>query len=355
MFAVGEILKVYRKALFAGTLVFCLAGLLVGLLGAGSRYEATVVLMITGSEEKEKKVDYMTILANQRLAKTLTEVAQSPAVLAETAEKMGWRGSVAELRQRVRVRQKGDTELMEVTAVADRPGQAGRLADYLTDAFGQYAEKKLGIRVKTVNPPDEYRISSGEKVAVGGILGLVAGFTLVFGAALLREHLRQPVRRREDLTHLALPVWGPVLLNGKKEDITGGGGAESGEENPAVTGLWLQKTARARGLAGKELVITGNLAREEMEEVGRLLCEGMSYLREPGLEDGLTLTVAPPLGESEGLLAAVRAGAVLLLARIGTPAARVKEMVEKVRALNGEIVALLLVAGRKRKKRWRRR
>jgi capsular polysaccharide biosynthesis protein len=177
------------------TLVALLGGLLVSTYALPQLYRATAVIMITGTEDPDTgQVSYLDVLANKQLVKTYCEIVPGPAVMEQVAREVDFKVSAEDLRRAVRVTQRGDTVLMEISVLFPNPRQAASIANTTAGVFIQKENTLLRMaNARLVDPAVENKVPVGPNILLNTVAGALIGFILaVFGCLMVDCVRRSP-------------------------------------------------------------------------------------------------------------------------------------------------------------------
>ncbi|MEW6181591.1 MAG: Wzz/FepE/Etk N-terminal domain-containing protein [Bacillota bacterium] len=182
-----QVLKTYKKTIVAAILVSLLSGLLLSTCAVPRLYRATAVLMVAGAEDPATgKVSYLDVLANKQLVKTYCEIIPSKDVMNRVSQELHFTVSAEELRRAVRVRQKGDTVLIEISVYFPNSRQAASIANKTAEVFIEKEKTTLRMaNVRLIDAASENRIPVSPNIPLYMVGAVLIGFILTFSGCLM--------------------------------------------------------------------------------------------------------------------------------------------------------------------------
>lgn len=176
-------------------------------------YRASITLIVGKSQNQiNTEIPYESILANQQLIKTYSEIAKSRSVLKAVVDTLNLDVSVEQLQKMVSVTPLNNTELLLISVEAGNPEKASLIANGIGKAFSQkILEIKKVDNVSIVDyaltPQSPIRPNQPLNLIVAGFGGLLTALGLI----LLLEYFDDTLKDSEDIERrLGLPVLGAI-------------------------------------------------------------------------------------------------------------------------------------------------
>jgi polysaccharide biosynthesis transport protein len=178
-------------------------------------YEATAVLWVT---EESGTAAFDAVQAGEVLARTYSQVADSPILAARVARELPFDASSGEVEGAMSIEPVSETQLLEVVAAQEGPDRARILANAYAGAFIEYSSTKLGETARSEiafadrasTPRQPARPKPTLYTLVGAMIGLLAGIGMAFLAELLDRRVRS-VDELEELLDAPPLAHVPVL------------------------------------------------------------------------------------------------------------------------------------------------
>lgn len=214
-----------RRATAALVVAVVAVGTLLWLVFAPRRYTATA--SIAATPLPPVSADHGTV---EQLQATIAAIASSPAVVADLANRLDYRGNVATLHNDIWADRVPGTALIRVHVDAVRPVFAARAANQLAGLLGDHDPTAGQFRFSVVARARVPRSFSSPDIALAVVCGVLAAIVLAVALALLREWVAGRVDDRHQLASLArTPVLarlpGPADATEKSADVQAGPGA----------------------------------------------------------------------------------------------------------------------------------
>lgn len=176
-------------------------------------YEAKIQLFVS---TQSTEFDLSTLVAGssftQQRVKSYAQIIPSPSTLAPVIEKLGLDISPEALSTRVKASAPLDTVLINVTVTDESPTQAARVANGLGDHFSTFvnelelskADLAPAIKVSVVKRASVPKTPSTPRTSLNILLGLILGFGLGVGIAILRQLFDSTIKNEDDLEQTPL-------------------------------------------------------------------------------------------------------------------------------------------------------
>ena len=209
---VKDYLRVLRRRwlLVGATILLSVSVAAILTLMSKPKYEAATSLFVTTPTASSVGESYEGNLFSQQRIASYAELVTSADVLATTAEKLNLDTTAEQLADQITATAVPETVLINVTVSDSSPTRAAEIANTVSEVFasrvadletpdGAAAPMTRVVVAQQASVPDA-RTSPNNKmnVALGGVVGLLAGF----GLALLAERLKRTVGDRDDAEKL---------------------------------------------------------------------------------------------------------------------------------------------------------
>jgi capsular exopolysaccharide synthesis family protein len=216
--------KDYVKILlahWAGVLMLALAGLggaAVYNLTQPEVYAATATGLVTNGQIKDAGTASVADSVAKSRATSYVAIAKSSAITDAVAKKEGL-SSPSGLAGRITVTHPDNTVLIDVTARGPSPTEAATLANDWVQAFsdqigvleGTHLGDRLGLQLRPYSSAEPPGAPVLPRTRINLVIGLMFGFLLGFGYALVRKHFDRRLRSSEDVEkQFGLPVIGQI-------------------------------------------------------------------------------------------------------------------------------------------------
>jgi capsular exopolysaccharide synthesis family protein len=204
----------HKYILIATVLVFVGVTAFVSKTVLENEYEATATMWVTQNQGTQS---FDAVQAGQVLARTYGDVIESENVAGRVSLQLPFEMTRGEVKQSISVEAVPETQLLEITAVADSPGRAQLLANTYAGAVAEYARTDLSgargtsisLADRAVFPAQPARPRPTLYTLLAGLLGIVVGSALALLAAVLDTRVRSP----EELAEFAgVPILAQVAL-----------------------------------------------------------------------------------------------------------------------------------------------
>ena len=180
-------------------------------------YEASTTLLV-GKPTEGAQIIYQDIQLNRQLVKTYGEIARSSTVAKDIINEMNLSITAVELRDKIEVRQRGDTEIIEINVRDESAEHAAFLANGVARVFMTHVANIM--KTDNVSVIDSAEVPDTPvsprkllNMAVAAVLSLMAGFFLVF----LLEYLDNSIKSPLDVErHLELPILGAIPVHDER-------------------------------------------------------------------------------------------------------------------------------------------
>lgn len=193
-----EMLKEHWKFIAAITILLMFAASIVTVFFMDKEYSSYTTLMIgqqEGFQQDNANANYNTVLTNQKLVGTYSEIAKSNTVMTEVINRLGLNMSTSQLAGMIEVTSVNDTELIKIAVTCDDPEEAARIADTTAQVFMNNITELMKINNLQVVDPAQVNtnpVSPNLKMnlAIAFLLGIVLSVFIVFIREMLNTNLR---------------------------------------------------------------------------------------------------------------------------------------------------------------------
>ncbi len=181
-------------------------------------YEASTTLIV-GKPTEGAQIIYQDIQLNRQLVKTYGEIAKSSTVANDIISDMNLRLTTAQLKDKIDVRQLGDTEIISISVKDESPEHAAFLANGVARVFMHHVALIMKTDNVSIIDPAEVSVSpvSPRKmlnIAVAAVLSLMVGLFLVFFMEYLDNTIKSPLDVER---YLDMPLLGTIpIYEGEK-------------------------------------------------------------------------------------------------------------------------------------------
>lgn len=181
-------------------------------------YEASTTLLV-GKPTEGAQIIYQDIQLNRQLVKTYGEIAKSSTVANDIITDLKLPLTTAQLKEKIDVRQVGDTEIISISVQDESPEHAAFLANGVARVFMSHVVKimktdNVSIIDPAVTPTSPIKPRKMLNMAVAAVLSLMVGFFLVFFVEYLDNTIKSPLDVER---YLELPLLGTIpIYEGEK-------------------------------------------------------------------------------------------------------------------------------------------
>jgi len=174
-------------------------------------YEASTTLLV-GKTTEGAQIIYQDIQLNRQLVKTYGEIAKSSTVANDIISQLNLRLTTVQLKEKIDVRQVGDTEIISISVRDESPEHAAFLANGVARVFmGHVAQIMKTDNVSIIDPAGVPTSPVSPRkllnMAVAAVLSLMVGFFLVFFMEYLDNSIKSPLDVER---YLEMPLLGTI-------------------------------------------------------------------------------------------------------------------------------------------------
>lgn len=174
--------------------------------------ESTVFIQPT---VKENQVSASDITTNQKLTTTYTEIAKSNTVLDQVWPSFKSTLTKNQIRSALTIKSIGDTQIISFSATTTDPELSMKLVNRVVNVF--MMEVKDIMEIDNLTVIDKAQVNEdkvGPNRTLNVVIGMMLGFMLGVGIALLKMLLNRTIQTRYDAEKLLnLPVLGEIHYN----------------------------------------------------------------------------------------------------------------------------------------------
>lgn len=177
------------------------------------KYTATATLFVTVAERSDENQGAQNFQNSQfavQRVKSYSSLVKSPRVLEPVIRDLGLNLSERELARRTNVTSPPETVLMEVEVVDGDAVRASETANAVSAELGDVIEDietapggtVSNVKVSVTQPANVPTSASSPRTLLNLLFGAVAGLTIGFAAAVLRNHFDRRIKSADDLRAL---------------------------------------------------------------------------------------------------------------------------------------------------------
>lgn len=210
---IGSILWRKKWSILLFTLFFGALAYLLSAFVIAPKYEATVSLYVNNgaTATTQTGTTLNDITASQELVGTYIQILNSETACADVIDKLNLDYSVSELQEMISMNAKNETEVLEIHVTSPSPREAMAIANTFLNSAPEILVRIVNAAsVETVDTATR-AIKVSPNVTRNTALGLLLGFILSAGIALLRFIIDKRIKNEEDLRqHYQLPILGAI-------------------------------------------------------------------------------------------------------------------------------------------------
>ncbi|MCL6633658.1 MAG: capsular biosynthesis protein [Alicyclobacillus herbarius] len=180
------------------------------------QYQSTTTLLVNQkSSDNQPGMEYQTVMANQALVKTYSDIIKSATMERAVIADLSLDYTPQQLDSMIDVSAPDQSQVIQVTVTNPSPKLATRIANTLAQIFQRKAESLMDVKnVQIVDPavtpkaPTPVKPNKKLNLAIALVLGLMVSI----GLAFLLEYLDTRLKTEEEVTrYLKLPVIGTIV------------------------------------------------------------------------------------------------------------------------------------------------
>src|SRR5699024_2955929 len=215
-FNLEAVLKILRKNTFMIVTLTLLTGFLTAVVTIFlliPKYEAETQILVS-QPENTGTMNNQDIETSLQLIMTYRDIILSPIILEEVINNLDLNMSIRDLSEQITVSNQDQSQVITVTVTEDGIGEAIDIADEIADVFQEQVIEIMDVDNVSVLAPADLEADTSPvspdtfmNIALGFVVGFMAGVTLAFGRAFFDKS----VRNEEDVSkHLSIPVIGSI-------------------------------------------------------------------------------------------------------------------------------------------------
>ncbi|WP_067925706.1 YveK family protein [Alicyclobacillus shizuokensis] len=179
------------------------------------QYQSTTTLLVNQkSDNTQSGMEYQTVMANQALVKTYSDIIKSATMERAVIADLDLGYTPQQLDKMIDVSAPDQSQVIQVTVTNPDPKLATLIANALANVFQRKAESIMDVKnVQIVDPAvtsaNPTPVKPNKKLNLA--IALVLGFMVSIGLAFLLEYLDTRLKTEEEVTrYLQLPVIGSI-------------------------------------------------------------------------------------------------------------------------------------------------
>jgi len=213
----GRILGELKLVLVLIPVLAMLTSAIISLFVLPPVYKSTTTIFVLRDQmAPTSEFSINTLILNQRLVRTYSELAKSRAIVEEVIKNNGLNLTPEEFSKKIQVDLTNDTEVLKITASDSNTAAAALIANGVAQSlsgkvYNVLSVKNIQILDQAVPPVSPYSPNVVLNIILAGIFGLTITVAVIF----IREYLDDTIRNSEDIeNYFKLPVLGliPVAL-----------------------------------------------------------------------------------------------------------------------------------------------
>ncbi len=220
----GRILGELKLVLVLIPVVAMLTSAVISLFVLTPVYKSiTTVIVLRDQMAPTSEISINTLILNQRLVRTYSELAKSRVVAEEVIKNNGLNLTLEEFSKKIQVDLTDDTEVLKITASDSNPSVAALIANGVAQSlsgkvYNVLSVKNIQILDQAVPPVSPVSPNVVLNIILAGIFGLTITVAIIF----VREYLDDTIRNPEEIeNYFKLPVLGLIPVAALRR---GGGG-----------------------------------------------------------------------------------------------------------------------------------
>lgn len=210
---IGKILKKRLKMIIIITLLFSFAAGIISFYVIEPKYKAKASLFI-GKEDgnigdTEKEIgNYVTLIS------TYVEIVKTKSVVKEALKNNNLDVSAGEVLSNLEVKQKGETQIMQISYIDTDKDMALKVTNALVDEFLIKAKKMMPSgNLQILEPAERPKSPDSPNKKLNIMIATVLGVMVAVGLAFLLEFMNNTYVKEEDVENdLDIPVLGKIPL-----------------------------------------------------------------------------------------------------------------------------------------------
>lgn len=208
-----KMLKKHLRMIAMTTIVFGFLSMVYSFVLATPIYQASTDILVNRStESRDQSVLSQDINASLQLINTYSDVIRNDVVLKPVAEELNAPETTEELRNKVKVDSKNNSQVFSISVTDESPERAAELANTVAKVFNKQIKKMMKVdNVTIISKAVAPRYPISPKKAINLLVAIVLGMALGVLYAMIKELADNTVKREEFITdELGWPVLGQV-------------------------------------------------------------------------------------------------------------------------------------------------
>lgn len=213
-----EILSIIRKKWWIVFVITIFAVIVSGILSfyvIKPTFQASTSLIVSKSQTAQYsngQIQFQDVQTNRLLASTYAEIATSRSVLQEAIDDLKLNLTTDQLKSKINVAEKGDTEVINISVKDNNPKMAADIANAVANSFVDNIVKimkvdNVSVIDKAIPPMNKVSPKPLLNIAIAVILGIMVSIFVIF----LLEYFDRTYKNIDDVKkYLDLPVLGVI-------------------------------------------------------------------------------------------------------------------------------------------------
>lgn len=213
-----EIFNIIKKKswiIALSLIIMIVISILVSSFVLETEYKAFTTLIINDVKSDQYSEDFIGIVTNEKLIRTLKEIVKSSVIINEVIDNLELNQRFLEINKQVKASIVEDTGIIKIEVNNNNPKNASDIANEIADVFIEYVDNNSEtLRVRVINkaqiPIKPTKPNLKLNIAIGGLLGIIIGIILVS----FFEYIDDSLKTKKDIEEkIQLPVIGQIPLS----------------------------------------------------------------------------------------------------------------------------------------------
>ncbi|MDP4146370.1 MAG: Wzz/FepE/Etk N-terminal domain-containing protein [Bacillota bacterium] len=211
-----DMIKGGKVVIITITLVAVIISAILSFFVIPPTYEAQASIIIAKNNDSTNiNIKNDDVMMYQNLVKTYAEIAKSNAVAEKTASKLNNGMSMGDVEKNITVTPQDGTQILIITAEADKAEDAANIVNTLSQEFIDYSKQVYSAGdIKIIDKADVPTAPVKPKKVMNIAIAFFLGLMLSIGLVFLIEFMDSTIKSQEDVKkYLDLPVLGMIPNN----------------------------------------------------------------------------------------------------------------------------------------------
>lgn len=197
-----QMLKKHLRIIVKMTLVGgFLAGFYSFLLATPIYQASTDILVNRSADSRDNNLFAQDINASLQLINTYSDVIRNDVVLKPVVRTLGTRETAEELREKITVESKNNSQVFTIAVKDENPSRAAHIANVVAKEFNHQIKKMMKIdNVTIISKATTPRHAVSPRKALNLLVGLVVGMGIGLAIAFIRELADNTVKSEDFIT-----------------------------------------------------------------------------------------------------------------------------------------------------------